>query len=703
MSAPPVASLPIVRRSASAPPVLNVKRMDASIELSGDGTVANALDVHHTLKTTESKACDESSWPDKDHGLVCGDCKVLVNHFASKYKTCDGYCNIVGRDCANAWEEVSDTCTVKHTITCDQIFKTSDAICECGPMKAKPAEPAAAAATCKNSDGRRRSGLTCEQLAGLDSSSMKSKNCCGVGAGKCIKGASDGRQNADHDQQLSGTGKVQDGEAADHCCATCAKAPVTIGYFSETHGADRYGKMERPEELRTFQCQKMPGQDLPAGKCQPCTSFSNCWRGGELKVAKDQTFAFYRAEVHTVCPPGVKAEWMVSAKPGMTNGEIKVYLNDVWQKSFDERYQGTGRDWNLKMSTGPQKMHIDFAPTDPAQPSEVRCSLQGQKVSSSFERCQDQKNCLNIFGDGSEAGLDLRNSNKNQWLCLSKQTGYDEFSNALTSKCDEWTACMLKDKSFIEFADKTADIAAVAFEPEIALESSEVAYLEKMAKKEEPGEKLVRFLAAMLGAGIKGMKPALPQQKKLVRSAVAAKKKKASSHVVAKTVTFKPGPIGITDIGGSVTAVSSPAEGKGVLKGMIFATLDQEEYSSVLLDEKIQGSKDYEVSFYAKEVKLEDAANCFDPNVDDMEAWECECMDKMIESCDGGIDEECFAEKMCAHENVCASWKTPEHCTAESMALMESMANRSLLQTSTNARGTLDETVGGKCTTSTRF
>merc|ERR1740130_2496288 len=118
----------------------------------------------------------------------------------------------------------------------------------------------------------------------------------------------------------------------------------------------------------------------------------------------------------------------------------------------------------------------------------------------------------------------------------------------------------------------------------------------------------------MLGAGIKGMKPALPQQKKLVRSAVAAKKKKASSHVVAKTVTFKPGPIGITDIGGRVTAVSSPAEGKGVQIGMIFATLDQEEYSSVLLNKKIQGSEDYEVSFYAKEVKLEDAANCFDPN-----------------------------------------------------------------------------------------
>ena len=29
--------------------------------------------------------CDEAAWPDKDHGLVCGSCKVLVNHFIEKY------------------------------------------------------------------------------------------------------------------------------------------------------------------------------------------------------------------------------------------------------------------------------------------------------------------------------------------------------------------------------------------------------------------------------------------------------------------------------------------------------------------------------------------------------------------------------------------------------------------------------------------
>ena len=43
--------------------------------------------------------CDEASWPDKDHDLVCGECTVLVNHFSSSYETCDGYCASIGRGC----------------------------------------------------------------------------------------------------------------------------------------------------------------------------------------------------------------------------------------------------------------------------------------------------------------------------------------------------------------------------------------------------------------------------------------------------------------------------------------------------------------------------------------------------------------------------------------------------------------------------
>ena len=84
----------------------------------------------HTIPTPPG--CDEAAWPDKDHDLVCGECKVLVNRFNSFYGSCDGYCSSIGRVCTGAWEEDGDKCTVKYAMECNQEVSSSDAICECG-------------------------------------------------------------------------------------------------------------------------------------------------------------------------------------------------------------------------------------------------------------------------------------------------------------------------------------------------------------------------------------------------------------------------------------------------------------------------------------------------------------------------------------------------------------------------------------------
>jgi len=84
--------------------------------------------------------CDETSWPDVDHGLVCGECKVLVDNFDSVYFTCDGYCESIGLDCTGAWEEDDETCGVAYTLACDSVLSSSDAICECGDA-APPSPP----------------------------------------------------------------------------------------------------------------------------------------------------------------------------------------------------------------------------------------------------------------------------------------------------------------------------------------------------------------------------------------------------------------------------------------------------------------------------------------------------------------------------------------------------------------------------------
>ena len=85
-------------------------------------------------RVTAPGSCDESAWPDKDHGIICGECKVLVDNFSSRYQTCDGYCASIGKTCVGAWEENDDDCLVKHDMTCDQTKSgTSDAICQCSP------------------------------------------------------------------------------------------------------------------------------------------------------------------------------------------------------------------------------------------------------------------------------------------------------------------------------------------------------------------------------------------------------------------------------------------------------------------------------------------------------------------------------------------------------------------------------------------
>jgi len=78
-----------------------------------------------------NQACQEYTWPDRDHGLTCGACKVLVDHFNSYYGSCHGYCTAIDRECLGAWEEVGDTCQVMYPLDCMQSIDSSDAICEC--------------------------------------------------------------------------------------------------------------------------------------------------------------------------------------------------------------------------------------------------------------------------------------------------------------------------------------------------------------------------------------------------------------------------------------------------------------------------------------------------------------------------------------------------------------------------------------------
>ena len=70
------------------------------------------------------------TWPDIDNGVVCGDCYALIN--INSYGTCRAYCDSIGLQCQNAYEESGDSCTIKSDHDCDTDFDwTSDALCKC--------------------------------------------------------------------------------------------------------------------------------------------------------------------------------------------------------------------------------------------------------------------------------------------------------------------------------------------------------------------------------------------------------------------------------------------------------------------------------------------------------------------------------------------------------------------------------------------
>ena len=56
---------------------------------------------------------EEIVFPNVDHGLVCGGCKVLVDNFQS-YGSCYAYCRSMGRACVAAWEEQGDSCAEQY-------------------------------------------------------------------------------------------------------------------------------------------------------------------------------------------------------------------------------------------------------------------------------------------------------------------------------------------------------------------------------------------------------------------------------------------------------------------------------------------------------------------------------------------------------------------------------------------------------------
>lgn len=71
-----------------------------------------------------------SGMPDIKRSCSSDKCTVLADDMVGL--SCSDYCSRSGRKCQAAWEEVSDDCNRKQTLSCDQVYgTTSDLLCQC--------------------------------------------------------------------------------------------------------------------------------------------------------------------------------------------------------------------------------------------------------------------------------------------------------------------------------------------------------------------------------------------------------------------------------------------------------------------------------------------------------------------------------------------------------------------------------------------
>ena len=90
---------------------------------------------------------------------------------------------------------------------------------------------------------------------------------------------------------------------------------------------------------------------------------------------------------------------------------------------------------------------------------------------------------------------------------------------------------------------------------------------------------------------------------------------------------------------------------------------------------------------------------CIDPEAEDAEAWECECLDVTIAACEPEPDPDaCFTTAMCGATEVCASWKD-QNCETAMMDVSAAGALevRKQKKSLDGSAAGLDGSVKGKC------
>lgn len=295
---------------------------------------------------------------------------------------------------------------------------------------------------CRDHKSRRRSGKSCQVLAGLKKGAVsrgKLNNVCRSNVSVVRLGGNLGR------------------EARETCCKTCQTAPMQVVFGGDQRGAggEINGRMTLPEDIRAQQC--------TLDKCQECGSQDNCFqtvlakppgqRGNhvrpyaKLSVQKGLPFTSYRASFYAKCDAGDLAKVRVMITD-IQNGIVQILMDGIYKARIDKR--GGFYRQALKTNGDPFQLSVEFLPTNTKAPSKVLVQALLGNVLPKFERCMDHKTCLTVMGNMKlRASYALRNKNAYQLSCLMGATLPP--LPGLKDTCEAWRSCVEENPSLAKY------------------------------------------------------------------------------------------------------------------------------------------------------------------------------------------------------------------------------------------------------------
>jgi hypothetical protein len=256
---------------------------------------------------------------------------------------------------------------------------------------------------------------------------------------------------------------------------------VDIEFGGAEQMSDTKGDLHRPELVKSLRCNGLT-------QCSNCEQQSSCWHGvhgygagGEdgqlvIDVTEDDSDSFV-AEVFLACGgSGTDAKLELQLHE-LLNAKLLVFV-DGTQVDLEDPVEGTqvteinaGNWQNMEHHAHQLQSHLSpnfkgtvrlvLQRTPGTSHSRARIEFDARKVATITNECMDVKACLNVFGDGSVAGFQIRNDNSLQLACLQNQM--QSMTQAQKDKCAEWKACLSQNpstmetlKTFLEVAFATA-------------------------------------------------------------------------------------------------------------------------------------------------------------------------------------------------------------------------------------------------------